>query len=361
MDKDILKGFKFAFGFFAFFLIVVLSIFGVITAVGFHTPSEIFPGTFNGNYTFNGSYVFNGNSNFNGNYTFNGNYNFTNANITGLSSSGSSWTNTNNNISYTLGNVGIGTASPNTLFQVHSETATGTANKFVFYTYYASTTLGGYSQYSTVDGNTGTVWSTTNTVSAQTGWIAYKLYSPRIITQLKLYPSGTPSLNFKNFAVYGSSDSTNGNDGTWTLITSGLTTANTAQWYTFNIDSNQSYLWYKIQGSTQYYTTNTYYLQIGEIEIYGTGDSKNVLNVLKNGKVGIGTSTPNALLDVAGTIRTNQLCDENGNNCKTISTGWLVKGSTPIYNCAGGPSFATTYVDQWDNTHACGFLGYLVT
>lgn len=51
MDKDILKGFKIAFGFTLF----LAMLFGVVYAVGFHTADEILSGTFLGNYSFNGN------------------------------------------------------------------------------------------------------------------------------------------------------------------------------------------------------------------------------------------------------------------------------------------------------------------
>ncbi|MBX3034752.1 MAG: hypothetical protein KF865_12585, partial [Bdellovibrionaceae bacterium] len=41
-----------------------------------------------------------------------------------------------------------------------------------------------------------------------------------------------------------------------------------------------------------------------------------------SGKIGIGTSDPQSKLDVAGTIRAQEICDETGNNCHDISTGW---------------------------------------
>ena len=41
-----------------------------------------------------------------------------------------------------------------------------------------------------------------------------------------------------------------------------------------------------------------------------------------NGNVGIGKTTPGAMLDVNGDIRATQICDELGGNCKDISTGW---------------------------------------
>lgn len=54
MNQDILKGFKFAFGFFLFFGILL----GLVYAVGFHTADEILGGKFIGNYVFNGSVDF---------------------------------------------------------------------------------------------------------------------------------------------------------------------------------------------------------------------------------------------------------------------------------------------------------------
>lgn len=41
-----------------------------------------------------------------------------------------------------------------------------------------------------------------------------------------------------------------------------------------------------------------------------------------SGNVGIGVASPQAKLDVNGTIRATNLCDETGSNCKDISSGW---------------------------------------
>ncbi|MBX2986254.1 MAG: DUF1566 domain-containing protein [Bdellovibrionaceae bacterium] len=61
-----------------------------------------------------------------------------------------------------------------------------------------------------------------------------------------------------------------------------------------------------------------------------TAARSNALMILKNGSVGLGTNSPAAKLDVAGTIRAEQICDETGNNCHDISTGWSSGGITAL-------------------------------
>jgi hypothetical protein len=58
----------------------------------------------------------------------------------------------------------------------------------------------------------------------------------------------------------------------------------------------------------------------------GAGNER--IRVDSNGNVGIGTTSPNALLDVAGTLRATTLCDSTGTNCKTISDGWSITYGT---------------------------------
>ena len=49
-----------------------------------------------------------------------------------------------------------------------------------------------------------------------------------------------------------------------------------------------------------------------------------------DGNVGIGTTTPGAKLEVAGGIRAQQICDEDGSNCKDISGGWTSGSVTSV-------------------------------
>gem|GEM_PF-1272262 len=73
-------------------------------------------------------------------------------------------------------------------------------------------------------------------------------------------------------------------------------------------------------------------------------ENSNALLVVKgDGNVGIGTTSPQSELDVSGTVRAHEICDETGSNCKDISSGWSggggtvtsVTGTTPIQVTTG--------------------------
>lgn len=63
------------------------------------------------------------------------------------------------------------------------------------------------------------------------------------------------------------------------------------------------------------------------LPIYLNSNGSGGVYVNTNGRVGIGTTSPNSLLDVAGTIRSQVLCDETGAKCHDLSTG-----ITPVLN-----------------------------
>ena len=56
-------------------------------------------------------------------------------------------------------------------------------------------------------------------------------------------------------------------------------------------------------------------------------DDDNRLTILQTGEVGIGKEDPAAALDVSGTMRAQEICDESGGNCKDVSLGWDSGGS----------------------------------
>jgi hypothetical protein len=84
-----------------------------------------------------------------------------------------------------------------------------------------------------IDGNTTTAWCTPLLEQGAPVWLAVEMSETMTIAKLSLRPR--PSLGsrlFDDFAVYGSNDSTNGSNGTWTLIASGLTRSdNDDRWH----------------------------------------------------------------------------------------------------------------------------------
>ncbi len=72
---------------------------------------------------------------------------------------------------------------------------------------------------------------------------------------------------------------------------------------------------------------------------FHTSTGSNLVEAMRideQGNVGIGTTAPASELDVAGTVRAEQICDESGANCRDISSGWggggdfLANGSVPM-------------------------------
>lgn len=71
-----------------------------------------------------------------------------------------------------------------------------------------------------------------------------------------------------------------------------------------------------------------YYIKNGSGTVYGvstantSGTPTERMRITDDGKIGIKTATPGSELHVNGTIRAEEICDQSGSNCKTISTGW---------------------------------------
>jgi len=79
----------------------------------------------------------------------------------------------------------------------------------------------------------------------------------------------------------------------------------------------------------------------------GTTSRLERMRIDNTGNVGIGTTTPQARLDVNGGIRATELCDETGANCKDISSGWTASSQwttsgTDLYYTGGKVGIGTT-------------------
>jgi hypothetical protein len=81
---------------------------------------------------------------------------------------------------------------------------------------------------------------------------------------------------------------------------------------------------------TRWYTMGIHYADGGKFKLAHGGniDDFNLLTVLPNGQVGIGTANPSSdlKLDVEGKVGATQYCDSNGSNCRAITE---MGGGTP--------------------------------
>lgn len=106
-----------------------------------------------------------------------------------------------------------------------------------------------------VDGNTGTYWRGTTAVN----WIQIKLPKAKNVVKLRIYLG---SYYVQTFKFSGSNDGS-----TWTQLGEERAAASstTAQWYEYEIENENSYLYYRIDTLTAYSTSRIY---VYELELY---------------------------------------------------------------------------------------------
>ena len=96
---------------------------------------------------------------------------------------------------------------------------------------FSSAPRSGYPASNAIDGSLTSFFITDENVGC---WLAVKMGSPVSLEKLSLYPrtGNVMRLWEYGFNLSGSNDSTNGSDGTWTLIASGLTRSDDAvRWH----------------------------------------------------------------------------------------------------------------------------------
>ena len=81
------------------------------------------------------------------------------------------------------------------------------------------------------DSNISTYWLTNSSPWQSVITAGYILSTPKKLYSIKLHSDGYFNMNWKNFSIYGSNDTTNGTDGTWYLLLDNQTTSSTvAEW-----------------------------------------------------------------------------------------------------------------------------------
>lgn len=124
----------------------------------------------------------------------------------------------------------------------------------------------GFLPSAAIDGDIST-FTTSSGGASSNWWWACKLAAISTFSTVKIIGrSGYPQLNFKNFKIQGSSDSTNGSDGTWTDLATGLNTSASVQWDTFTISSS-TYRWVRLYGAKQFLSGSDYYIQFAEFQL----------------------------------------------------------------------------------------------
>lgn len=118
--------------------------------------------------------------------------------------------------------------------------------------------------YYAFDGKTGSSYNingSSGTSNAMNGWIQYQFAERRKVTQIRMYPRN-PMYNYnlpKTFSLQGSDDGVN-----FTTIQSYTNTSYNIQWYTYDVQNENEYLYYRITG-----TAFSDRLSFAEIEFIG--------------------------------------------------------------------------------------------
>jgi len=123
-----------------------------------------------------------------------------------------------------------------------------------------------------VDGDEDTHWGTNTAVYSLPTWWKYDLGVGTTKTarkcRLKNYSDGA-SVGVKDFKIQGSNNSTDGSDGDWDDLATGLNTSDiSGMWTTFDFANTTAYEWIRLIGAAQLLSGSDYYIQVREIEMY---------------------------------------------------------------------------------------------
>lgn len=231
---------------------------------------------------------------------------------------------------YTL-SMRSGTGSINVIQESADLCAGGTA--------YSHSDYSGFPASQACDNDTTTAWSSGEQVSAVNVWWAYKVATAKTIQRVKIIGrSGFPELNFKNFKIQGSNDSTNGSDGTWTDLATGLNTSSTIQWDTFDFGNSTAYTWIRIYGAAQSYS-GAYYLQFAEVEMM---ESQVICTTnITTPQTFTLSGTTNIIFAPTGTVQRCQL------EAKDYATSWQIGGTARVAETLTIPTAGAFAKSSW--------------
>jgi len=198
-------------------------------------------------------------------------------------------------------------------------------------TYYASSSYNStFLPGKAFDKSESTAWNAAN--SADNEWLAVDLGLASAIDTLRFMPHYYQGAMVKDFTLYGSNNSTNGADGTWTQIYVG-THENAKTWQSFAVNSEAAYRWIKIVGNNSY-RADFVGAAIAELELIkgkfgtaiasfnGSGDGLTVPNSAEF-EFGLGDFTIDGWFYFLNNTKGWQLVIDKASNA--VAAGWVLQ------------------------------------
>ncbi len=242
------------------------------------------------------------------------------------------WTESGSHVYRSSGNVGIGTTGPSQKLDVAGNV---TADRYYdrnntnYYIDPASTSYVQDLRASIIYDRDDTGYymngnSTSRMYRIDANDLRADIFYDRNNTGYYVNPASTSNLNAANFAGTVAANNGISIDGNTVIDNGGgwHRSYGATGWYNGTYGGGvymSDSTWVRTYGNKGFYHNTGIMRTDGTFQV-GNGGGRFIVNT--SGNVGIGDTTPDSKLDVNGTIRAPQICDENGANCKDISAGW---------------------------------------
>ncbi len=270
-----------------------------------------------------------------------------------------------------LQSISIGDTAGNATFQVITDKATGnyTADKCTSGTASASENYAGKPASNAFDNSTSSYWSNDNNLSA---WLQYDFGNGngKVIEQYRIYFEAASYDASPSSWTFQASD----NAISWiTLDTKTAENWSGNEWKEYSFSNSARYRYYRINISDNKGTTNNY-VSINEMEMQEMIYENHPTLVVVDNRVGIGTSTPSATLEVNGRISqtglySSVIIGESAGKNMTIGVGNCFIGNSAGYsnttgysnNALGATAFQWNSTGNYNNAIGHGALEYNTT